>query len=58
MINEKELVITNVNGVDLHLPKRGKNVEKIKSIVGSFTTEELQELHILIASEIIERAAA
>ncbi len=57
-INEKELIITDVNGVNLHLPKRSNIFEQVKNMVTGFSTEELQELHILIASEIIERTAA
>ena len=58
MTNEKDLVVTNVNGIDLHLPKREDYFEKIKNHISVLTTEQLQELHILIASEIIDRAVA
>ena len=58
LTNESGLVVTDVNGVGLHLPKRDENFEKVKNGIKNYSTEELQELHILIASEIVERTVA
>ena len=58
LTNESGLVVTDVNGVSLHLPKRDVSFEKIKTEIKKFSVEELQELHILIASEIVERTVA